>query len=105
VAQFDIYRNSDERTRVHTPYLLDAQADLLSELATRVVVPLRPGTAEEPWAISRLHTVITVGEEPHLAVVSELAAVPVTILGSRVGNARSYRTELLAAIDLLITGF
>ena len=105
MAQFDIYRNSDERSRDRTPYLLDAQEDLLSDLATRVVIPLRAGTEEEPWAITRLHPVIAVAERPHLAVVSEMAAVPTSILGSRVGDARRRRSELLEAIDLLITGF
>lgn len=105
MAQFDIYLNSDESTRDRAPYLLDLQSDILSDLATRVVIPLRVGSDEEPWAISRLHPVIVVGEESYLAVVSELAAVAGSILGRRVGDARHCRTELLAAVDLLITGF
>lgn len=105
MAQFDIYLNSDESTRDRTPYLLDVQADLLADLATRVVIPLRAGSDEEPWAISRLHPVIVLEKQPYLAVVSELAAVPGSILGREVGDARRYRTEILAAIDLLITGF
>ena len=40
MAQFDVYRNSSLDTRERIPYLLDIQHDLLSGLATRVVVPL-----------------------------------------------------------------
>ncbi|MDA3949495.1 MAG: CcdB family protein [Spirochaeta sp.] len=105
MAQFEIYLNGDERTRERTPYLLDMQADLLSDLATRIVAPLRPGTEKEQWVVSRMHPVLRVGEEPFVAVVSEMAAVPASILGGRVGDARERRTELIAAVDLLITGF
>ena len=40
MAQFDVHRNSDAATREHSPYILDVQSNLLSHLATRVVVPL-----------------------------------------------------------------
>ncbi|MFO8043026.1 MAG: CcdB family protein [Alkalispirochaeta sp.] len=105
MAQLDIPINSDPRTKARTPLLLDVQTDLLSELATRLVVPLRPGGIQEPWVISRLHPVITVGEERYVAVVSEMAGIPTTILGEIIADARDQRTEILSAIDLLITGF
>jgi hypothetical protein len=37
--QCDAYRNQDDATG-EIPYLLDIQSNLLSDLATRVVVPL-----------------------------------------------------------------
>ena len=40
MAQFDVYENSNPETRDIFPYLLDVQADILSDLPTRVVVPL-----------------------------------------------------------------
>ena len=44
MAQFDVHRNLDAATQQHSPYVLDVQSDLLSHLATRIVVPLmRPG--------------------------------------------------------------
>jgi toxin CcdB len=42
MAQFDVYRNKDPATRTEFPLLLDLQADLLSDLAIRVVAPLMP---------------------------------------------------------------
>lgn len=105
MAQFDIHENDDERTRGHTPYLLDLQADLLSELATRLVAPLRPKSSHEASILTRLHPIITVMGEEHILVVTELAAIPARIVGSPVGSAREYRKDVIAAIDLLITGF
>ena len=41
MAQFNVYRNLNATTKSVTPYLLDVQSNLLSDLVTRVVVPLR----------------------------------------------------------------
>ena len=38
MAQYDLYANSNPETSETIPYLLDVQADLLDNLATRVVV-------------------------------------------------------------------
>ena len=105
MAQFDVYYNSDERSRGETPYLLDVQSNFFSDLATRLVIPLRPGTEEDPWVISRLHPPVIVEGEPFIAVASEIAGVPETVLGNRIGDAKQCRRGIVGAIDLLITGF
>ncbi|MDO8318030.1 CcdB family protein [Rhodoferax sp.] len=38
--QFDVYANPSPRMRDVYPYVVDVQSDLLSALATRMVVPL-----------------------------------------------------------------
>ena len=43
MARFDVYRNPEG-----SGYLLDVQADLLSDLNTRVVVPLIPAELAPP---------------------------------------------------------
>ena len=45
MAQFDVYENTNPETRKTIPYLLDVQAELLDNLATRVVVPLVAASA------------------------------------------------------------
>lgn len=44
MARFDIYRNPG-KNKNNLPYLLDVQSNVISGLATRVVVPLRALTA------------------------------------------------------------
>jgi toxin CcdB len=47
--QFDVYPNPSPRMRAVYPYLVDVQSDLLSSLATRMVVPLAVTTlADSP---------------------------------------------------------
>lgn len=105
MAQFDICENTNAASRDHIPYLLDVQADVLSELATRVVVPLRAKSVTENTVISRLHPVVSVTGVDYIAVVTEIAAVPASLLGPRVGAAQAHRAEITAALDLLLTGF
>ncbi|MFW2134466.1 CcdB family protein [Ectothiorhodospira haloalkaliphila] len=40
MAPFDVYPNPSKVSQAHYPYLVDAQSSLLSDLATRIVIPL-----------------------------------------------------------------
>jgi len=100
MAQFDVYKNPRGG---EYPLLLDVQSDLLSRLATRVVVPLVVRD-ERAAPISRLNPTATIGGVEHVLHFQELAAVPETVLRDPVASLASRRTELVAAIDLLFTG-
>jgi toxin CcdB len=52
MAQFDLFRNVRGGM---FPLLVDVQADLLSELATRVVVPLVPAQRWRAKPLTRLN--------------------------------------------------
>lgn len=101
MAQFDVFRNPRGG---RFPLLLDVQADLLSELATRVVVPLVTLKRYGAKPISRLDpTVLILGVE-YVLVFQELAAIPTAALGQPVVSLAKRRSELIAALDLLFTG-
>lgn len=99
--QFDIYENPRGG---EYPLLLDIQADLLTSLATRVVVPLvvrkRLGHAH----LKRLNPVLTIDGIEYAAMFQEVAAIPSAALGARVTSVSNRRAEFVAAIDLLLTG-
>jgi toxin CcdB len=101
MAQFDLFRNPRGGT---FPLLLDVQVDLLSELATRVVVPLAPARKWRPKPMTRLNPVAKLQGVEYVLVFQELAAIPRTALGDPVGSLRARRDELVAALDLLFTG-
>lgn len=101
MAQFDLFRNP---RKTDFPLLLDVQADLLSELATRVVVPLAPKKAWQAFQLTRLNPCVSFQRADFVLVFQELAAIPRSALGSRVGSLASQRAELIAALDLLFTG-
>ncbi len=105
MAQFDIHRNSDPGSKARTPFLLEIQSDILSVLATRIVVPLRPGSMMKGMFITRLHLKIEVEGSEHFAIVPELAAIPQSRLGASVRSAPELRQGVSEALDLIFTGF
>lgn len=84
-------------------YLLDVQADLLSTLATRLVVPLLP-LDRAPAPAARLNPVFEIAGQRHVMVTQFAAAVHVRELGDRVATLADAHLAVAAALDLLITG-
>ena len=86
------------------PYLLDVQADLLDDLATRVVVPLIAASAMGK-AIDHLNPQFQIGDETVIMSTAELAGVPMRAIGEKVGSLKDQRDEIIAALDFLFIGF
>ena len=105
MAQFDISINNNQSSKTDVPYLMDIQSDSVSILGTRIVVPLRKVENFIDKTISRIHISIEVGNKEYRAFISEMAAIPTGLIGSTVINGVHKRTEIIAAIDLLFTGF
>lgn len=105
MAQFDLHGNTNPTTRRRTPYLLDTQSDMVSSLPTRIVCPVRPRAAMKGDPIDRVHLALTLGGQEFVVFMTELAAVPCSLLGPIVTSAAYARREIVAAVDLLITGF
>jgi toxin CcdB len=104
MAQFDVYENMNQDTRETFPYLLDIQADVLSDLPTRVVVPLVVSSVFKK-AIPILTPQFIIIETEVRMVTPQLVGVQLHLLGSRICSIKERRTEIIAALDLLITGF
>jgi toxin CcdB len=105
VGQFTVHRNRNAATKVRFPLLLDVQSDLLSELGTRVVVPLTPATvATRRTAMRTLTPILVVEGKDYLMVTPQLAGIAARELGSAVADVSAQRPTMLAALDFLITG-
>lgn len=104
MAQFVVYRNAHPATRQATPLLLEVQHDLLSTLASTVVVPLRPLSAMKGAILRTLTPVIEVEGREYVLVTPELAGVPRKALGAVVTKVEAQRGTVMAALDLLISG-
>ncbi|MCW5889774.1 MAG: CcdB family protein [bacterium] len=101
MAQFDVFRNPRGGT---FPLLLDVQSELLSELATRVVVPLAPVRQWPATPLTRLNPMARLRQVDYVLVFQELAAIPKAALGPTVGSLRARRDDIVGALDLLFTG-
>jgi len=101
MAQFDVYRFAP-RGGAFT-LVTDVQNGLLNGLGTRVVAPLYPlKISDKP--ILRLNPVVEIDGLPYYMAVQEMAALRVKALGTKAVSLETRRDEIVAAIDLLITG-
>ena len=99
MAKYDVYRNPDG-----PGYLLDCQADLLSDFNTRLVIPLLPEKVA-PKPASRLNPVFTLDGVKVVMVTQFASSVPVTLLKDQIGSLRSQEFAIGNAIDMLLTGY
>ena len=105
MSQLTVYRNKNPKSKAGFPYLLDIQSDLLSELHTRVVIPLCSKSWLDNRPITKLMPELEIEGEKLLVLTPQLAGISIGDLGEPVTSVSGYRSEILAALDLLITGF
>jgi toxin CcdB len=102
MARFDVYRSPIEDEREHTPFWLDVQADHLSQLTTRVVVPLCRLGSDKPF--ERLNPIVVVDGLPVFADTANLGTFPRKWLRDPVASLREQRFAIEDALDFLLTG-
>ncbi len=104
MAQFDVYANPmvDQRGRI--PFWLDLQSDHISQLDSRVIIPLRTLQSMAP-RIEGLQPMVTVGKLKLCADVPAVASFPSRLLKNPQACIAAQRHELIAALDYLISGF
>jgi len=96
MAQFDVYRLPDG------PLVVDCQANFLSYLQSRFVVPLLPPDLVESSAGFNPRFIVD-GEELHL-FPQGAATVQASDLRAQVGSLANHNFVILNAIDFLLTG-
>ena len=85
MARFDVYPNPGRHASA-TPYLLEVQSDLLDELDSRVVIPLRDAAQFPPVRLpERLMPTFEIEGKPFVLETPKLAAVPLRVRGPHHG--------------------
>jgi len=102
VARFDVYRFANKAA----PFVVDVQADLLSDLASRVVVPLAPVACFAKEELPRLKPRITIDGNEYILMTTDIGVLAKAQLGLPVTNIEtSHRDDITAALDFLLQGF
>lgn len=99
MARFSVFKNVNNRG-----YLLDVQSDILSGLNTRAVVPL-VHIDDAPKSATYLNPIFEINDEQLVMLTQFIAAIPETELTERVAELNEFHSEILAALDMLFTGF
>jgi toxin CcdB len=98
MARHDVYANPNG-----SGYLIDVQADLLGNLSTRLVVPMM-SVSDSPPVLNRLNPIFDIQSELYVMVTQFLAAVPASILKTPVTSLVPSDAEIMAALDMALTG-
>jgi toxin CcdB len=104
MPQFTVHRNPNPETKAVYPYLLDVQNDLVAGLGTRVVVPLGLASSMKGKLIRTLMPVFEIDGRQYAMLTPQLAGVSRKQVGPKVTDLAHHRDEIIAAMDLLITG-
>jgi toxin CcdB len=104
MKQFDIHANPFPRSRERQPFLVILQSDLLSRsLDTVAVAPLEAASGGK--FADHLNPVVTVDDRSFVLVAQELVSIRKSALGTPRGSLDHERDHIIAALDLLFTGF
>jgi toxin CcdB len=79
MAQFDVYPNPSKASKAHYPYLVDIQSSLLTDLATRIVIPLGKHSALGSQSMRGLTPEISFDDQQLLLMTPQISSVPENI--------------------------
>lgn len=102
--QFDVYQNPSTKTKNVFPYLVDVQSSYISEIATRIVIPLGKLPDFKNESMKGLTPEIEYEGEKFLLLTPQIASVPSNILKNPIGSLSHFRSEIIAALDFAIAG-
>jgi toxin CcdB len=103
MAQFDVHQSPAQRQHEGIPYLLNIQSEDLDYLAVRVVVPLLRSGASDVM-LRRLNPKFEIRGVSVIKLTQLLGGMPRRALGQVVANLADHRSDIVGAIDMLITG-
>ena len=102
--QYDVYDNPSPRMRDQYPYVVDIQSDLLSGLATRLVVPLAITSLVAGDLPRQLCPVISVHGKRLMLVPFEAAPLGKKLLKGKLASVKDRGHEIAAAMDAAVSG-
>jgi toxin CcdB len=104
MRQFDVYANPSKTTRKAYPFIVDIQSNVISAIATRIVVPLGSKSHFRNEGMTGLTPTVEYGGENLLLLIPQIASVPAKSLKNPIGSLSHLRDEIIAALDFAIKG-
>lgn len=104
MAQFVAYKNKNPNTKKLYPYLVDVQTNLLDQLHTCIVIPLTRIDVLENKPLKTLTPVIPIEGSQFLLLTPQLAGIARSDIGAEVADLSGHRSEIMGALDFLISG-
>lgn len=102
MAQFDVYKNPSRTSKKFFPYLVDIQSPYISELATRMVIPLGLASHFGNIAMKGLTPEFNFEGEKLFLLTPQMSSIPINQLKEPVGSLIHFREQIINAIDFAI---
>ncbi len=104
MAQFRVYENQNQDSKAMYPYFVDVQSNLLESLNSRLVIPLASCHYLDNSVISRLCPKTVIEGKEFVLLTHQMTNIPSAALKVPVMSVEFLRDEIIAAVDLLISG-
>ena len=104
MSQFDVYTNPSKKSREAYPYIIDIQNALISDITTRIVIPLGRLNHFRNEQMDGLTPLIEYENEQYILLTPQITSIPSRLLKNPVGSVELFRDKIIAAIDFAITG-
>lgn len=105
MSRFDVFANPGRNSH-NIPYLIDVQSNVISGLATRIVVPLRPLSSFSSMTLPPdLFPIIAINGEDYVMDTPQLGAIPASELKVNITSARSHQFAIQGALDRLFGAY
>lgn len=105
MARFDVHPNPGAR-KTEVPFVLDVQSDLLSDLGSRLVIPLRRAAAWGNLPLpARLCPVFRINGKDFVLETPKMAAIPAKMLQPAVCSLQAEQAQVTAALDFVFQGY
>jgi len=104
MSQFDVYTNPSMRSRKHYPYVVDIQSPYISEIATRIFIPLGYASSFGNKAMKGLTPEISYEGDKLLLLTPQIASIPAKLLKEPLGSLAHFRAQIIDALDFAVAG-
>ncbi len=104
MKQFDVYANTDASTNKTYPYFVDVQNGLLEGLNSRVVIPLTPTKTDSKSFPDNLCPMVEIRNKKYAVLTHQITSVSLSFLKKKEDSLLLARSEIVAALDFLVTG-
>jgi toxin CcdB len=99
MARFQVYRLKQGNVLA-----VDLQADMLSNLPSRVMAPLYR-VQDMSWAMVRLNPRFDIAGDAYVMATQRMASVPLADIGPVIADLSPRGDDITAALDVLFRGF
>jgi len=104
MPQFDVYTNPSKKSRTYYPYLIDIQNNYISELDTRIVIPLGKASFFENEIMTKLQIKIAYEDQELILMTPQISSIPRSSLKEPIGSLKHLQQDIIDALDFAITG-